>query len=67
MVLGEGNVLKLVDLGVAKVLRGTIGKTYQGTPPYMSPEMDKCLYSESEVEMYSFDTDVWLVFIVLFD
>lgn len=58
ILLTKDNVVKLADLGMAKVLSGgTIGRTYVGTKSYMSPELDRC---EEEENTYSFKTDVWL-------
>lgn len=58
----KDNVVKLADLGMAKVLcGGTIGRTYVGTKSYMSPELDRCELDEENT--YSFKTDVWLDYI----
>ena len=63
MLSGE-NVVKLADLGSAKVIRQSIMSSLSrlGTLPYMSPEMLN--YDE-----YSFPTDIWyrnILFAVLY-
>ena len=62
MLLSKTNTVKLADLGIAKVLSDTIGRTYVGTMPYMSPELERCKDKANEEEgiTYSFNTDVWL-------
>ena len=53
MLLTNENVIKLADLGIAKVMLDTIrADTYIGTLEYMSPELKKS-------ENYSFPTDIW--------
>ena len=60
-------MLKIGDLGLAKHLLGTVGRTFGGTREYMSPEQRAWdLVSENDYdygnlpETYSFKTDVWL-------
>ena len=69
MLLSKKNVLKLADLGVAKELSGTIGRTYAGTIGYMSPELERCKDNADREEgiTYSFNTDVWFEAFSLFD
>ena len=38
MLLTKQNVIKLADLGIAKLIESTNGKTWAGTENYMSPE-----------------------------
>lgn len=53
ILLTEDNIVKLADLGVAKLMRDTImAKTYIGTVSYMSPE-------QLNGDEYSFPTDIW--------
>ena len=62
MLLSKENVVKLADLGTAKVLCGTLRRTgtYAGTLEYMSPELERCKGAdEEEGKSYSFNTDVW--------
>ena len=72
MLLTKDNILKLADLGIAKVLRETVGRTYIGAPEYMSPEVEKCKgTTKEEGKTYSFKADVWLglyhCFVYLFE
>ena len=61
MLLSKENTVKLADLGIAKVLRDTIGRTYAGTIGYMSPELERCKdANKEEGKSYSFSTDIWL-------
>ena len=61
MLLSRTNTVKLADLGIAKVLSGSIARTYVGTVAYMSPELKRCKDAENEEgKSYSFNTDVWL-------
>ena len=62
MLFSRTNTVKLADLGIAKVLSGTIARTYVGTMPYMSPELERCKDNadNEERKTYSFKTDVWL-------
>lgn len=54
ILLSGDNVVKLADLGGAKLMRQSISVSLSkyGTFPYMSPEM-------IEDENYSFPTDIW--------
>ena len=63
--LTKDNTVKLADFGVSKSLLNTsVGKTYAGSPAYMSPEQSKGrVYDEQPEEEYSTykaNTDVWL-------
>lgn len=62
MLLSKENIVKLADLGIAKVLRDTLGRTYVGTLAYMSPEIERCRDNDDKEEVitYSFNTDIWL-------
>ena len=60
MLLSKENTVKLADLGIAKVLSGTVGRTFAGTLAYMSPELERCKDADKEEGItYSFNTDVW--------
>ena len=53
MLLTNENVIKLADLGTAKVMLDTLrAYTKIGTIDYMSPELKKS-------KAYSFSTDIW--------
>ena len=53
MLLTNENVIKLADLGCAKVMLDTLrANTYLGTIDYMSPEL-------KNFQDYSFSTDIW--------
>lgn len=59
MLLTKDNKLKLADFGLSKLLAsGSIGKTYAGTPAYMSPELIRCK-DVNATYSYSFKTDIW--------
>ena len=52
ILLTHENVIKLADLGAARVIEKSIlANTYTGTVEYMSPEQLK--------REYSFPTDIW--------
>ena len=55
ILLTHENVIKLADLGAAKVIKESLAKTYTGTVAYMSPE-------QRDGEIYSFPTDIWYKF-----
>ena len=62
--LTKDNTVKLADFGVSKSLfNNTVGKTYVGSPAYMSPEQSNGrLYDEQPEEDYSTykaNTDIW--------
>ena len=64
--LAKNNVLKIGDLGLAKLLEGTLGRTFAGTRAYMSPEQYKWIRATEEdheetdeLEPFSFSSDVW--------
>lgn len=63
--LTNENIVKLADFGVAKsLLNSTIGRTYTGSPAYMSPEANGGrLYQEQlKYSTHNANTDVWLAF-----
>lgn len=60
--LTNGNVVKLGDMGEAKNIKNSVGRTYGGTVQYMSPEQKKGRQFNDQLE-YSFHnakTDIWL-------
>lgn len=56
MLLTKDNIVKLGDLGLAKNLADTLGRTYAGTPVYMSPEQSS--------GSYDFKADIWFDYIL---
>ena len=53
-------VLKLTDLGLSKLVEGTVLKTFCGTEVYMAPEMwKKAGNGRKEVEVYTLKVDCW--------
>jgi serine/threonine protein kinase len=56
MLLTKQNVIKLADLGIAKLIESTNGKTWAGTENYMSPEIFKLQF---ENIYYYPNTDIW--------
>ena len=56
MLLTKEFVIKLGDLGISKLVESTVGKTYVGSPSYMSPEIFESLYKSQN---YSSKTDIW--------
>ena len=64
--LNEDGIVKICDFGLSKLMVGTIHtKTFAGTMCYSSPELLKCLFSDSEE--YSFNTDIWLVNLIFWN
>eukprot|EP00192_Tetraselmis_astigmatica_P005145 CAMPEP_0117664870 /NCGR_PEP_ID=MMETSP0804-20121206/9475_1 /TAXON_ID=1074897 /ORGANISM="Tetraselmis astigmatica, Strain CCMP880" /LENGTH=505 /DNA_ID=CAMNT_0005472181 /DNA_START=129 /DNA_END=1646 /DNA_ORIENTATION=+ len=60
IMVGEGRVLKIGDLGIAKMLKHTMAKTQIGTPHYMPPEVWKS-------RPYAFPSDVWALGCILYE
>lgn len=62
MLLTNDNIVKLGDLGLAKSLENSVGRTYAGSPAYMSPEQSigRSTMSQSEYSIHKANTDVWL-------
>ena len=56
----SGEVVKLGDLGVAKLMKGAMTNTQIGTPHYMPPEVWRN-------RPYTFNSDVWALGCVLFE
>lgn len=58
----RGNIVKLGDFGIAKILQNTVdlAKTCIGTPYYLSPEI-------CENKMYDNKSDVWALGCVLYE
>ena len=57
--MSKDDVVKLGDLGVAKLTEATIhADTFTGTRPYMSPELFACENRRNK-KSYSFNTDIW--------
>lgn len=56
----SNDVIKLGDLGIAKLLKHTMAKTQIGTPHYMPPEIWKN-------KPYSFTGDTWALGCVLYE
>mmetsp|Transcript_41658 Transcript_41658/g.79602 ORF Transcript_41658/g.79602 Transcript_41658/m.79602 type:complete len:516 (+) Transcript_41658:462-2009(+) len=55
-----GEIVKLSDLGVAKLMKGAMTKTQIGTPHYMPPEVWKS-------RPYSFSSDTWALGCVVYE
>ena len=69
--LSKDDIVKLGDLGEAKNLSNTVGRTLAGTVQYMSPEQSKGrLYdeqSETEYSTYKANTDIWFyIYLIAF-
>lgn len=58
--VGEGGVVKVGDLGIAKTLKDGDAKTQIGTPLYMAPEI-------WEHRSYSYEADMWSLGVVLYE
>lgn len=60
--LTKGNMIKLGDFGIAKILNKTMekAKTVVGTPYYLSPEI-------IESKPYSFKSDIWSMGVLLYE
>ena len=57
--MARDDVIKLADLGTAKVMQEYIvTNTVTGTPIYMSPEMQACRTLMTGPD-YSYPTDIW--------
>lgn len=57
--LTKDNVVRLADFGFAKSLSDTtIGRSYAGSPAYMSPEQNKAI-DEIDYSTHDFKTDIW--------
>jgi serine/threonine protein kinase len=56
MLLTERNEIKLADLGLSKIMDKTHASTYAGSPAYMSPEVFKADFFDTE---YYPNTDIW--------
>ena len=58
MLLTKENVLKLADLGIAKLTGSSTANTCVGTVYYMSPEIFE---SQFRNKSYNANTDIWLL------
>lgn len=58
--VGEHDVVKVGDLGIAKKLKGGLAHTQIGTPHYMPPEVWKN-------RPYSYETDMWSLGCLLYE
>lgn len=56
MLLTKENVLKLADLGIAKLIGSSTANTCVGTLYYMSPEIFE---SQFKSKPYNSNTDIW--------
>lgn len=64
MLLTKKNVIKLADLGIAKLIESTPGKSHAGTANYMSPEIFMSLFKSV---FYSANSDIWSLGCVLYE
>lgn len=60
IMVADGDVLKIGDLGIAKLLKSSMAKTQIGTPHYMPPEVWKS-------RPYAFPSDVWALGCILYE
>lgn len=58
MLLTRENLLKLADLGIAKLIGSSTANTCIGTLYYMSPEIFE---SQFRSKAYDAKTDIWLL------
>jgi serine/threonine protein kinase len=58
--IGKGDVVKIGDLGIAKVLKNNVAQTQIGTPHYMAPEIWKS-------RPYTLAADVWSLGCLLYE
>lgn len=61
LLLTKDNVVKIADLGLAKCLINTHGRSFGGTPFYMSPEQSKGREFDYQLNYstHKANTDVW--------
>lgn len=58
LLLTETYDIKICDFNVSKLTKDTVHtKAFEGTKPYMSPELWDCLLDD--LKKYSFKTDMW--------
>lgn len=58
--IGKGDIVKIGDLGIAKVLKNNEAQTQIGTPHYMAPEIWKS-------RSYTFAADIWSLGCLLYE
>ena len=58
--IGKGDIVKIGDLGIAKVLKNNVAQTQIGTPHYMAPEIWKN-------RPYTLAADVWSLGCLLYE
>ena len=61
----KNDIVKLGDLGEAKNLSNTVGKTYGGTMQYMSPELSTGRQFDDQLDYttHKANTDIWFVYL----